>query len=67
MVQKMRSAQDRPVSSDRNHQIHVGQVLPIQLYAVYARKRDVVGLEDREEGLNAFLVGSIARLETRPS
>jgi hypothetical protein len=47
MVQKMRSAQDRPVSSDRNHQIHVGQVLPIQLYAVYARKRDVVGLEDR--------------------
>lgn len=67
MIQKMRRTQHRPVPSHGNHQIHICQMLSVQLHAIHARKCHVVGAEDGEERFDAFLVRVVARFKASPA
>ena len=48
MIQKMRRTQHGPIPAHGNHQVHIGQMLPVQFDTIDARVFDVILTQDRE-------------------
>ena len=67
MIQKVRRRQNGTVATDSDHQINIGQVLPIQLDAIDAGKVHPMLSQDAEELVHAGFVRLVPRLQTFPS